>query len=187
MPRLMPLVLIVVLWMTRSAEAQRVITAGDTVQLQVAQRGPVVRGVVRQATAGQLLMIDRAGAERQFAPGEITSLRLLQGRRSASGRGALIGLAIGGTIGMAGGIAATADQSGLITFGPEVIPVAAAFFGGGGALVGAIIGSFIKRDHWVQAQLPPNGPAGVAESRPRITPVVMSGAESTWRIGVRLR
>jgi hypothetical protein len=183
MPRLMLLVLSGALLSVGSTEAQRFVASGDTVRIQVAG-GPLIKSaVVRRWTASEVHL---AGGY-QVPTASILGVRVKAGRKPATRRGVLIGLAIGGAFGTAAGIATAADQSGFMTFGPEIIPISAAFFGGGGALVGAIVGSFANTDVWVPGHLAPSGAVGASRARPQITPVVAGGAESTWRIGVRLR
>lgn len=170
-----------------SAEAQRVVAAGDTVRVQTTAGGPSVKGRVREVTGSHVFVMDRFGADQSLAALHIARMEVLQGRRSGAGRGALMGLVLGGAIGTFGGLIATTGESGWMRFGPEIVPLMAGVFGAGGALAGAILGALVPRDRWVSGQLPPSGPSGVADSGLRITPVVMSGAGSTWRVGVRLR
>jgi hypothetical protein len=70
------------------------------------------------------------------------------GRRSNTGRGAMIGGLIGAGFGLFLGVAASTDNSGWWEVGVDDIAVATAIVGAGGAGVGALIGSLSKRDRW---------------------------------------
>jgi hypothetical protein len=88
----------------------------------------------------------------------ITSVARLErstGRRSNTGRGALIGGLIGAGFGLFLGIAASTDNSGWWEVGAEDVAAVTAIVGAGGAGVGAIIGSLSKRDRWEPVLLTP--------------------------------
>jgi hypothetical protein len=70
------------------------------------------------------------------------------GRRSNTGRGAMIGGIIAGGFGLLLGIGASTDDSGWWEVGVDDIAVVTAIFGAGGAGVGALVGSLSTRDRW---------------------------------------
>ncbi len=81
------------------------------------------------------------------------------GRRSNTGRGAMIGGLIGAGFGLFVGVAASTDDTGFFEVGVGEIAALTGIFGAGGAGVGALIGSLSTRDRWVPVALTP-GVAG---------------------------
>ena len=81
------------------------------------------------------------------------------GKRSAAGRGALIGGLIGGGFGLFLGIAASTDNSGWWEVGAEDIAAVTAIVGATGAGIGALLGAASRRDRWETVPLSP-GVAG---------------------------
>jgi hypothetical protein len=78
----------------------------------------------------------------------VARLERSTGRRSNTGRGAMIGGLIGAGFGLFLGIAATTDDSGWFEVGIDDIAAVTAILGAGGAGAGALIGSLSKRDRW---------------------------------------
>jgi hypothetical protein len=94
----------------------------------------------------------------------VTRLERSTGRRSNTGRGAMIGGLIGAGFGLFLGIAASTDNSGWWEVGAGEVAAVTAIVGAGGAGVGALVGSLSKRDRWEPVPLTP-GVAG--KLRPR--------------------
>jgi len=168
------------------AVAQRVVVPGDTVRVhlvsEVARFDGVVVGV---GDAG--VRVRGVSVERTIDAASVLGVRVLDGRRSATGRGAVIGLGLGAGLGaVAGVLALSAEDTGFFDYGAEIIPAAAAFMGGAGAIIGGLFGSFMTRGRWVPGTMP------VAPTREgtgilsRLVPVIRPGAESSLLVGVRL-
>jgi hypothetical protein len=85
----------------------------------------------------------------------VARLERSTGRRSNTGRGAMIGGLIGAGFGLFLGIAASTDNSGWWEVGADDIAAVTAIVGAGGAGVGALIGSLSKRDRWEPVPLTP--------------------------------
>ena len=95
----------------------------------------------------------------------VTRLERSIGRRSNTGRGAMLGALIGGGFGLFLGIVASTDNSGWWEVGPEEIAAATAVVGVAGAGVGAVIGSLSKRDRWEPVTLTPRVASSPHRSR----------------------
>lgn len=167
------------------AVAQRVVGPGDTVRVHLLSEVARFDGVVLGVDGSQV-RVRGVADERTIERASVLGLRVLDGRRPATGRGAMIGLGLGAALGIVVGVVGAADDDSLIDFGPEIIPLAAAFMGGGGAIIGGLVGSFMTRDRWVPATMPvaPTGEgAGILS---RLVPVIRPGAESSLLVGVRV-
>jgi hypothetical protein len=71
----------------------------------------------------------------------IGALAAIKVRKSSAGRVALIGGVVGGLAFLAGGIAASQDESGWFTVGTGQVALITLIGAGGGALTGALLGS----------------------------------------------
>lgn len=170
-----------------SAAAQRTPAPGDTVRLTVTQPSRTVSGVVVRWSTTDVELQDGAATTLQVPASSIIGLRIKSGRRSASGRGALAGLGVGGMVGIIAGVAAMSDDSGFLDFGPEAVAGGFVVMGGLGALVGASVGLLFTREAWVPGQLPRVADQVGAE-RPRPPSLVVApGVRGTWRFGLRIR
>jgi hypothetical protein len=98
----------------------------------------------------------------------VARLERSTGRRSNTGRGAMIGGLIGAGFGLFLGIAASTDDSGWWEVGVDDVAVVTAILGAGGAGAGALIGSLSKRDRWEPVPLTPRV-AGKLPARRNIT------------------
>jgi hypothetical protein len=78
----------------------------------------------------------------------VARLERSTGRRSNTGRGAMIGGLIGAGFGLFVGVGASTDNSGFLDVGVEEIAALTGIFGAAGAGVGALIGSLSTRDRW---------------------------------------
>ena len=144
------------MWGAHPAWAQA--DAGSRIRITTAHgshRGTLV------SLDGDSLRYTRSGTARVTALPLASVVRLERsaGKRSAAGRGALIGGLLGGGFGLFLGIAASTDNSGWWEVGPEDIAAVTAVVGATGAGIGALIGAASKRDRWETVPLSP----GVAE------------------------
>jgi hypothetical protein len=95
----------------------------------------------------------------------VARLERSTGRRSNTGRGAMIGGLIGAGFGLFVGIAAATDNSGFLQVGVDDIAAVTGIGGAAGAGVGAIIGSLSRRDRWEPVSLTPRVGANLRRSR----------------------
>ena len=95
----------------------------------------------------------------------VARLERSTGRRSNTGRGAMIGGLIGAGFGLFLGIAASTDNSGWWEVGVEDVAAATALVGAGGAGVGALVGSLSRRDRWEPVPLAPRVAGKLRPSR----------------------
>ncbi|HEX6107724.1 MAG TPA: hypothetical protein VFZ26_19215 [Gemmatimonadales bacterium] len=89
---------------------------------------------------------------------QLARLQVRVGRRANTGRGALIG----GAVGLALGVACTTDDSGFVPDEACLISSTAT-----GAVTGFLIGALVRSDVWAPAPLPVRAPA--AEPEPVVT------------------
>ncbi len=131
---------------------------------QVATGARIRVTTTRHSRVGTLVSID--GDSLRYTTSrttEVTALPLASvvrlersfGKRSAAGRGAMIGGLAGAGFGLFLGIAASTDNSGWWEVGPEEIGAVTAIVGAAGAGIGALIGAASKRDRWEQVPLSP--------------------------------
>jgi hypothetical protein len=142
-------------------ELQLLVRPGETVTVTDA-RGREVQGRIETLSPSLLALSGRSG-RREWTETDIVSIRQRKG--DSLGNGALIGLAVGGGIGLAGGISVAQDEpneSGWIVF-------LTALFGGIGAGIGVGIDAMI-RDDYVIFQSPSVPPRAEVRLVPLLTP-----------------
>ncbi len=142
-------------------ELQLLVRPGETVTVTDA-RGREVEGRIETLSPSLLALSGRSGPH-EWTETDIVSVR--QRKSDSLGNGALIGLAVGGGIGLAGGIAASQDEpneSGWIVFGM-------ALYGGIGAGIGVGIDAMI-RDEYVIFQPASAPPRTEVRLVPLLTP-----------------
>jgi hypothetical protein len=113
-----------------------------------------------------LRLVSRDGGGDAVATPRIRALQVSSGRRSNTGRGAMIGGIVGATLGLGLGIAASSDNCTGFCPAPDIgareVVAATAILGGIGAGIGALIGATSQRDRWVEVPRPwsvaPAGP-----------------------------
>jgi hypothetical protein len=77
-----------------------------------------------------------------------------RGRRSNAGRGATIGLVVGGGTGLILGLLASGEEDSFYEVGAEDVIVAMAILAAAGAGIGALVGAVTPRDQWEPLTLP---------------------------------
>jgi len=130
------------------------ISRGDRVRVVTTTWGGRASTATVEAVRPDTLVLGRSrpgGRESVVVP--LTSIERLEvsvGRKSNAGKGALTGAIVGGSLGLILGIAAWAgsDDGDFLQVGPEAVPVSVAFFGGGGAILGTLIGALSHSDQW---------------------------------------
>lgn len=126
---------------------------GDTIRVATSGE-PRVKGLL-VAWENDRLVVRPHGEEtdRTIPLANVEEVELYAGMKRNAGRGALIGGGVGAGFGLVAGVAAASDDSGLIDFGAEIIPLSAALFGGVGAGVGALLGDAFSTERWVTVPL----------------------------------
>ncbi len=130
------------------------VKVGDQVRVTATDLGRR-EGTVQLLTTDSLVMRPEYGAPNRLAIplASVTRLELSTPGGSRAGRGALIGLALGGF----GGAAAAGTACGNSTLFEDDAGACAAIgfgvFGASGALVGAIVGSMITGGRWEEVPL----------------------------------
>lgn len=127
--------------------------SGSRVRITVGKTKQV--GTLVSADADSLQIIPDTSGMVAIPTGSVTQFERSRGRRSNVGRGALVGGATGGVIGLIFGIGAELDNSEWgIEIGPEGIALATLFVGAVGAGVGALIGAASKGEKWEPLAIP---------------------------------
>ncbi|WP_291984130.1 hypothetical protein [Luteitalea sp.] len=120
-------------------ELQLLVRPGETVTVTDAQ-GREVQGQIQTLSPSLLALSGRSG-RRAWTEVDIVSIR--QRKSDSLWNGALIGLAVGGGVGIAGGIAATEDNKNEKGW----VPFLGALYGGIGAGIGVGIDAMFRDDH----------------------------------------
>lgn len=121
----------------------RVTTAADSAQQETRYAGLVT------ALANDTLTLVRKGVVRAVPLPAVRRLEVSRGRRGYARTGALIGAGLGVVAGLAA--VGADDGQGSTGAGIVVVPLGAALYGG----VGALIGTFVRRERWEVVPLDP--------------------------------
>lgn len=155
-----------------SAGAQE-LRSGDRIRVNMhsGDIGELI-GVYHASEPENLVVYTGESARAKIPWDDISRLQLSHGEQSNAGKGALIGLAIGGGLGLVAVIATAADPcEGFCPGDPGTAGVVAlgAVLAGAGAGVGALIGAATKSERWQtiprqqwQIQVAPDLKGGVA-------------------------
>jgi hypothetical protein len=132
------------------AQAVPVADTPEFHRLQVAVAGKRVRVVHADWRQEEIVgaRLEQDGVLRRSADSTgvpIEALSTIQVRTSSAGHVARIGGVIGGLVFLAGGIAASQDESGLVTVGTGTVALMTAAGVVGGALTGALLGAPFSR------------------------------------------
>lgn len=110
-------------------------------------------GIVVRLDADTLVLMAAADSTMTFPVASVTRLELSLGQKSMAGRGAVIGLALGG---VGGGVlvgAACANDPFTQHATVPCAAVGAVVFGAGGALIGGLIGAMSTGTRWEEVPL----------------------------------
>ncbi len=157
-PLLLGLGLVLVLTFGRSVsrlegQALSDLASGDTVRVSVGTAR--ITGTLIRLETESLFVRTEEVPEGQLIPVVgLTRLEVARGRKSSSGKGALIGLAIGGALGALAGLEFCGGGDETCYSQGEFIAVGA--FAGvlPGALIGAVAGYTVRGTRWVRIRLP---------------------------------
>jgi hypothetical protein len=132
------------------------LAAGSRVRVHVTgPKARVLAGRLISATPDSVRLLARQDTI-ALAIADVASLDVTKGRRTQTGKGALLGAGIGAGLGLVLGLAASAEGcSGFCTeTGPEEIGAAMLLLGGVGGGIGALVGAASHTDRWVPAPRP---------------------------------
>lgn len=110
-------------------------------------------GLVSLLTADSVVLKTADGVWQPFRLGPNARLEISRGVTSRAGRGAAIGAIVGGIgVAIAGASECARQNDGsFVVVTPAQCALAGALLGAGtGALVGMVIGSFSKTEHWIE-------------------------------------
>ena len=129
-----------------AAEQPEGVAPGDRVRVAAPQlwREPVVGRLLDVGPETLSLELPGGNGPEAIPRSAVTRLEVSRGRKSQAGRGALVGLAIGGAATM---LLTFGDYSSDVHGDPNLLAIGAAL-AGGGAAVGGAIGWAIKTDQW---------------------------------------
>ena len=131
---------------------------GSRVQVHLIEPKPrLVRGTLVSAEADSIRLLKDGRRETlAFSTAGVSQVDTTAGRRTRTGKGALLGAGIGAAAGLALGVAATIEGcSGFCTDpAPGEIAAVSLIVGGIGAAIGALVGSATHTDRWVPASKP---------------------------------
>jgi len=135
------------------------LTVGSRVRLKtVAPSAKSVQGDLLRLSEDSLHIVPAGGADTlAFATGAIDRLEVSRGQHSKTGRGAVLGAAIGAGAGLVFGALASAEECsglGCPEIGPGEIVAVMALFGATGAGLGALIGAASHSERWEQVPRP---------------------------------
>jgi hypothetical protein len=144
---------------TAAMQAKTPLRAGGTVRYKLnAPRADWRQGKLTGLDSDTLRLAGRSGGGHAVATPQIRTLQLSSGRRSNTGRGAMIGGIVGATLGLGLGIAASSENCTGFCPAPNIgareVLAATAILGGVGAGIGALIGATSQRDRWVEVPRP---------------------------------
>lgn len=157
--RVAPVLLMVVSFAhgAQTAQAQTGLREGVKVRIAV-PAAPRVTGVVQSVTPDSIILFtEPSGIRFGIARPSVQSMWVSQGRSASAGakKGALWGVATFGGLGILTAIAMASETSlgegdpGMIAAGFAAVAVAE------GAIIGAIIGAFVKSERWKSVSLSP--------------------------------
>lgn len=145
---------------------------GDRIRVTTLSGGYAQMVGIYQASEPDNLVLFTSQSTRVEVPWDnLSLLQLSRGEHSNAGKGALIGLAVGGAAGLALGIGAAAGSDDAGWYKPDAggVVLIAASTGALGAGVGALIGMASKSERWQtvprqqwQIQVAPDPKGGVA-------------------------
>jgi hypothetical protein len=123
---------------------------GDRIRVRTMSGGPAEMVGTYQGSEPDHLVLFTSQSTRVEVPWDnLSRLELSRGMQTNAGKGALIGLGVGGAAGLALGLAFVADDSGFyedVNAGHVVF--ATLVFGAAGAGLGALIGLASKSERW---------------------------------------
>lgn len=143
----------------QSMQTMRAVQEGDTVRFLIRDSDRPLEGRVVEATRDGF-RVDVDGEVREVEALSLRGLEVRSGTRGTAGKGALIGLAAGTSIGLL--IALDADGEGFVSESDLALGIGVPLFALTGTLVGALIGTMNRVDRWVA-----------------VTPVIGSAAGAT--------
>ncbi len=143
---------------------------GDRIRIKTVSGAPSqVTGIYQASEAESLVIYVDQSVQARVPWADVSRLQLSRGMHNNAGTGALIGVAIGGGLGLALGIAAAADDDGWFEYGAGEVALLVGITAGLGAGVGALIGMASKSERWQtiprqqwQIQVAPDPRGGVA-------------------------
>jgi hypothetical protein len=148
-------ILLLLLPVRLRAQEPTALMPGSRVRVHLTTPQPrLVRGRLVSADADSLRLLTESGRDTlAFSTVGVSQLDTTAGRRTRTGKGALLGAGIGAAAGLTLGLAATAEGCSGFCADPTPGEIAAVslILGGVGAGVGALIGSITHSDRWVPA------------------------------------
>lgn len=140
------------------AQNQVLLEPGTRVRVTVPEMG--LRGYVAavEGVTADSLVLSTGGALQKYPLAAVTRLDVSRGSRRNWGRGAAIGAASFGAIGVVLGVAYTVSCRNSPSIGcfdtPEMgIPLMGGLLAGAGALVGAVVGGSSRSERWEEVPL----------------------------------
>ncbi len=123
---------------------------GERVRVKALSEGlgrPIeIVGTLEQRASAYLIVRPPGAAPARIAWDDVWRFQVSRGRHSNSGKGAMIGLGIGGALGLALGISLTGDD--FFDVGAGDVALISLQMGAMGAGIGALIGMASKSERW---------------------------------------